>query len=128
MNPPIMRVYVVLLVLLGALVGFTTYWTVFDDTTLSQRIDNRRSLIETAGVRRGTIGSVDGQVLAKSVPQGSGAQTIYTRTYPTGSLFGHPVGYSFIQLGSSGVEESENDVLIGKKNEFSMLLDQIQGT
>jgi peptidoglycan glycosyltransferase len=128
MNGPILRVYVVLLLLFAALVGFTTYWTVFDADTLKAQLDNRRSLIETAGIRRGTIGSVDGEVLARSDPSGSGSQVIYERTYPTGSLFGHPVGYSFIQAGMSGIEKSENDILIGQKNEFATLLDQLQGT
>ena len=127
MNVPIMRVYGVVLLLFAALVGFTSYWAVFQSEELQEKPDNRRTLIEAQGIKRGTITSADGTVIAESIPEGRGQQKIYSRRYPTGELFGHPVGYSFIELGNSEIERSENAVLTGETNEFASLIDELQG-
>ncbi len=127
MNPPIFRVFATFLVLFAALVGFSSYWAVFDADELDERADNRRSLIETASIERGTIGSSDGTVIAVSEPQGSGTNKVYVRQYPTGALFGNPVGYSFIELANFGVEQYYNATLIGEGNEFATLLDELRG-
>jgi peptidoglycan glycosyltransferase len=126
-NAPIMRLYVLVLVLFAALVGFTSYWTIFRAEELQEKPENRRSLIEAQRIKRGTVTTADGTVIAESVPQGRGQQRIYTRQYPQGELFGHPLGYSFIELGNSEIERSENDVLTGESNEFATLLDELQG-
>jgi penicillin-binding protein A len=127
LNAPILRLYGLLLVMFATLVGFTTYWTIFDAEDLQEKPDNRRSLIEAQRIERGTITTVDGAVIAESVPQGRGSQRIYTRRYPQGELFGHPIGYSFIELGNSEVERAENDTLTGESNEFATLLEELQG-
>lgn len=127
MNEPIMRLYVLILALFVPLVGLTSYWAVFNAEELSSKPDNRRALIEAQGIRRGTITTVDGTVIAKSVAQGKGNQRIYSRRYPEGELFGHPVGYSFVELGNSGIELSENDALTGESAEFSAILDELRG-
>ncbi len=43
------------------------------------------------------------------------------------SLFGNPVGFSFVELERSGIELSENDLLSGDQNEFATLIDQLSG-
>ena len=48
------------------------------------------------------------------------------RRYPQGSLFGNPVGYSFVEVEQSGIESSENDLLIGEENEFASIIDQLR--
>ena len=45
MNTPIVRLYALILLLFAALVGFTSYWAVFDSTTLKNEPQNRRPLI-----------------------------------------------------------------------------------
>jgi penicillin-binding protein A len=125
-NAPILRLFVIVLALFGALVGFSSYWSVVDAEDLQQRSDNRRPLIEAQGVPRGTITTVDGTVTAESIGEGSGDQRVFTRRYPTGSLFGHPVGYAFVELGSSGIEQAENDLLTGQGNEFATLLEELE--
>lgn len=127
MNGPIFRIYVLILLLFGTLVFFTSKWTVFDAESLEQRNQNRRPLIESQQVPRGAISSSDGVLIAESKPQGGGNHPIYVREYPQGSLFGNPVGYSFVNLGQSGVELSENDLLSGNKNEFATIIDQLTG-
>ena len=49
------------------------------------------------------------------------------RRYPEGALFGHPIGYSFVDRGRSEFEQFHNDELVGKKSEFSSILDELQG-
>ena len=127
MNSSIVRLYVLVLALFITVVGFTSYWAIFDADELRGRSDNRRSLIEAQKIPRGTITTVDGTEVAVSVPQGSGNQRIFVREYPQGELFGHPVGYSFIEFGSTEIERSENDALIGRDNEFVSILEQLEG-
>jgi peptidoglycan glycosyltransferase len=127
MNAPIVRLYVLVLALFATVVGFTSYWAIFDADELRERPDNRRSLIEAQKVPRGTITSADGTEIAVSQPQGSGNEKIFTRNYPQGELFGHPVGYSFVEFGSNEIERSENDILIGRDNEFTSIIEQLEG-
>ena len=62
-------------------------------------------------------------MIARSRKTGGG---LYERTYPGGELFGHPVGYDFIDRGRTGVESSLNDVLTGEQNEFASIIDEIE--
>jgi len=127
MNGSIVRLYVLVLALFATVVGFTSYWTIFDAEELEEKQDNRRSLIEAQKIPRGTITTVDGTEVAISVPTGSGNQRIFVREYPQGELFGHPVGYSFVEQGNSEIELSENDVLVGRDNEFVSIIEQLEG-
>jgi penicillin-binding protein A len=125
MNAPIFRIYVLILLLFGVLVFFTSKWTVFDADSLQARTENHRPLIESQQVPRGSITSSDGVLIAESKPEGGGNHPIYVRDYPQGSLFGNPVGYSFVNATQSGIERSENDLLSGNKNEFATIIDQL---
>ena len=127
MNPPIVRLYGVLLLLFAAVVGFTSYWAVFDSQSLKDNPQNRRPLIIEQTIKRGVIKTSDGVTVAQSFPQGGGKHPIYVRRYPQGSVFANPVGYSFVQVGQSGIERSENGVLAGERNEFTSIVDQIRG-
>jgi peptidoglycan glycosyltransferase len=127
MNTPIARLYAFILLLFAALVGFTSYWAVFDSTTLKDETANRRPLIEEQQVKRGFIKTSDGVTVAESHPVGGGAHPVYVRSYPQGSLYGNPVGYSFVNTGQVGIENSENAVLAGERNEFTSILDQVRG-
>jgi peptidoglycan glycosyltransferase len=127
MNGPIVRLYGLMLVLFAALVGFTSYWAVFDSSSLKANSANRRPLIQEQQVKRGFIKTSDGVTLAESHPVGGGAHPVYVRDYPQGSLYGNPVGYSFVNTGQTGIERSENPVLAGERNEFTSILDQLRG-
>jgi peptidoglycan glycosyltransferase len=128
MNAPMVRVYAFLLLLLALLAWKTSQWAVFDAQALKDNSANHRPLIETQTIHRGEIKTADGTVVAESSPQGGGAHPIYVRHYPTGSLFGNPVGWSFINTLQTGIEKTENDALVGDQNEFSTILDQLRGT
>ncbi len=125
MNRQIIRVYGLVLVLFALLVYFTSKWAVFDANALQDRDQNRRPLIEEQQVPRGSITSADGELIAESKPEGGGAHPVYVRDYPTGSLFGNPVGYNFVTAGRTEIEQSENDLLSGEKNEFASIIDQL---
>jgi peptidoglycan glycosyltransferase len=71
-NSPIVRLYGLILVLFAALVGFTSYWAVFDSNNLKDNPQNRRPLIVEQTVKRGTIKTADGVTIAESSPVGGG--------------------------------------------------------
>jgi penicillin-binding protein A len=126
MNAPIVRLYGLLLLLFAALIGFTSYWAVFDSSNLKDNSQNRRPLIVEQTVKRGTIKTSDGVTIAESSPVGGGKNPVYVRNYPQGSLFGNPVGYNFIQAGRTGIERAENGFLAGERNEFTSIIDQLR--
>jgi peptidoglycan glycosyltransferase len=124
-NQPIIRIYVLILLLFTTLVYFTSKWAVFDADELEGKTANRRPLIEQQQIPRGSITTSDGVLIAESKPEGGGKRPVYVRHYPQGSLFGNPVGYSFVNVQQTGVERSENDLLTGEENEFATIIDEI---
>jgi penicillin-binding protein A len=126
-NAPITKLYALILVLFAALIGFTSYWAVFDSNTLKAEPQNRRPLIMEQTVKRGFIKTADGVTIAESHPEGGGSHPVYVRDYPQGSTYGNPVGYSFVQVGQTGIERSENAALTGERNEFTSILDELRG-
>ncbi|HEX3562482.1 MAG TPA: penicillin-binding protein 2 [Solirubrobacterales bacterium] len=127
MNRQIVKLFGVILVLYALLFGFTSYWSVFDSSSLKANTANRRPLLEEQRIHRGSILADDGSVIARSTPQGKGNNKIYVRHYPLGSLFGNPIGYSFVDRGRVGTELAHNDELVGNKTEFLSVLDELQG-
>ncbi|HVY96512.1 MAG TPA: penicillin-binding transpeptidase domain-containing protein [Solirubrobacterales bacterium] len=127
MNRQIVKLFAFIVVLFGVLVGFTSYWSVFDAKALKEKEANKRPLLEQQQIRRGRILAADGTVIAKSVAKGHGDSLRYVRRYPEGSLFGHPIGYSFVNYGDSEFEQYHNDQLVGEESEFGSILDEITG-
>jgi peptidoglycan glycosyltransferase len=126
-NPPIVRLFVAVLVLFALLVGFTSNWSVFDAEELEAKSENKRPLFEAQQIERGKIFTSDGKLIAESIKKGKGESFQYVRRYPMGSLFGNPVGYSFLTQGQTGLEQMEQNVLTGEDNEFTSIIDQIRG-
>ncbi|WP_419842442.1 penicillin-binding transpeptidase domain-containing protein [Candidatus Poriferisodalis sp.] len=80
---------------------------------------NTRAAAAALGSARGTINSIDGEILALSVRrQGTDSQLI--RTYPHGSLYAHIVGYLGPAAGSAGVERSYDNELSGTKTDIAV--------
>lgn len=127
MNRQIVKLFAFIVVLFGVLVGFTSYWSVFDAKALKEKETNRRPLLEQQQIPRGRILAADGTVIAKSFSEGHGANKRFTRHYPDGKLFGHPIGYSFIEQGQSEFEKFHNEELTGEESEFGSILDQLTG-
>src|SRR5882757_1330177 len=127
MNRQIVKLFSFIVVLFAILVGFTSYWSVFDAKALKEKEANKRPLLEQQQIRRGRILAADGTVIAKSIAKGTGANLRYVRRYPGGALYGHPIGYSFVRYGDSEFEQFHNPELIGENSEFGSILDQLLG-
>ncbi len=127
MNTQIVKLFGVVLVLYALLLGFTSYWSIFDASSLNANRHNKRELLVDEQIDRGDIKADDGTVIAHSTPVGRGDNRVYVRHYPLGELFGNPIGYSFVQRGRVQFELSHNDELVGNKTEFLSILDQLQG-
>ncbi len=127
MNRQIVKLFAFIVVLFGVLVGFTSYWSVFDAKALKEEEANKRPLLEQQQIRRGRILAADGTVLAKSIAKGKGDSLRFVRRYPEGALYGHPIGYSFVRYGDTEFEQFHNDQLVGEESEFSSILDELRG-
>ena len=127
MNRQIVKLFAFIVVLFGVLVGFTSYWSVFHAEALKEKEANKRPLFEQQQIRRGRILTADGVVIAKSVKKGKGDSMRFVRRYPEGSLFGHPIGYSFIEEGQSEFEQFHNEELVGEESEIASIADELLG-
>ena len=127
MNRQIAHLFAVVALLFTLLVVATSWSTVFGAEGLEENPKNRRDLIRDSRIPRGIIYASDGRtVLARNVRRGNRDNRFFTRTYPTGPLFSHAVGYSYIQFGQVGLERFRNDPLTGKEDEFESVLSELE--
>ncbi|HEX5610056.1 MAG TPA: penicillin-binding protein 2 [Solirubrobacterales bacterium] len=127
MNRQIVKLFAFIVALFAVLIGFTSYWSVFDAKALKEKNANKRPLLEQQQIRRGRILAADGTVIAKSVAKGKGDARRFVRRYPEGALYGHPIGYSFVRYGDTAFEQFHNDQLVGEESEFASILDELTG-
>ncbi len=127
MNAQIIKLFIFITFCFAALVGFTSYWSVFDAQNLKEQSVNKRPFFEAQQIKRGKILAADGSVIAESKPVGQGASRQFVREYPNGPLWGHPIGYNFAQFGNAEFEKFHNSELIGENSEFTTILDEIRG-
>ena len=127
MNREITQLFGLVVVLFALLVGFTSWWSVFQADSLEQNTANRRPLLEQQRIPRGLILARDGTRLAQSRGSGRGQNRRFTRRYPQAELFAHAVGYSFVDRGSAGLEQSRNSELAGLDDEFSSIVEALLG-
>jgi peptidoglycan glycosyltransferase len=126
MNRQIVRLFGLIVVLFILLIVWTTRWTVIDASALNENPLNSRTLIAQLRVDRGRILADNDEVLARSVRESGG---VYSRTYPTGSLFSLPVGYADIAYGeSAGLERSRDRELRGIQTGLSSVFGPLGGT
>jgi len=126
-NRPIIHLFALFTLLFTVLVMFTSRWSVLEAQSLTDNTANRRPLLEQQKIPRGLIYARDGRVLATNQRLGSHQTRRYVRRYPTGALFSHAVGYSFIERGRAGLEQSENNLLTGTGSEFATLVQELRG-
>jgi penicillin-binding protein A len=89
--------------------GSMVWWQVIEAPALAARADNPEVIAARRGLLRGTIYDATGQVLASSqVIDG-----ISRRTY-TDPAFTHVIGYASFRFGSTGIERSFEDLLVGQ--------------
>ncbi len=120
MSGPIVRLFGVVVLLFALLVVFTSRWTVFQASSLNNNPLNVRTLLDELQIKRGRILASDGKtVLARSVPAPGHT---WSRTYPTGTLFSQPVGFSLAAVGrSAGLEQSAGSDLRGVQTGLSSI-------
>jgi peptidoglycan glycosyltransferase len=124
MNTPIVRLFVLVIVLFAVLVGFTSRWAVFEAEALRDNPNNRRILFEEQRIKRGIIRAADGTVLAANRKL---SQERYERRYPTGELFAQSVGFTSLDRGRTGLEDYYNDPLTGRRNDAIGALERLLG-
>lgn len=127
MNTPIRRMFGVFVIMFAALLGATAWWTVVraDKLNTGYASENRRALLRGIKIRRGDIRAADGLLIAHSHKD---AQGVYSRHYPAGELFGHPVGYSYTSTGQTELEAFYNQELSGGAGTTASLLTQLVGS
>ena len=126
MNAPILKLFVLVLVLFAALAGMTSYNSVINAEEYRDNALNKRPQIKQAQIKRGVIRARDGSVLARSVKNEDG---LYERRYaPEARRFAHVLGYDFaLTIGRAGLERSRNDALVGEKDEITSLVEDLSG-
>ncbi|MEO8266232.1 MAG: penicillin-binding transpeptidase domain-containing protein [Ilumatobacteraceae bacterium] len=113
MNKQIRRLAIALLACYLALFVQLNVLAVGRQQELNADPRNNRQTERDFNRPRGTIVAADGTVLARSVPTPRGDQFRYQREYPTGDLFGNVTGYYTFSFGSTQIERTQNDVLMG---------------
>ena len=124
MNPPVTRLFVLVLVLFALLVAFTSRWTVFEAEALRDNDNNRRGLLAEQLIKRGVIRADNGALLAGNTAL---PEERFGRRYPAGPLFAHAVGCTSIERGRSGLEDFYNDPLTGRRTDAIGALDSLLG-
>ena len=132
MNGQITRIAVASIVLLAALIVGTTYWQTWAAAGLADRQDNALMRVAEFTVDRGKIYAADGKfLLATNISKKVSGQTFFFRTYPSGNLATHVVGYSTQSRSRAGLERSENDYLTGANGSLTSItqreLDKLGG-
>ena len=113
MNRQIRKLVAGLLVLYIALFAALNVTQVARRDALEADPRNNRTTIRDFNKPRGNIVTADGVVIAQSVPAQGGDQYKYQRVYPTGDLFSNVSGYYTFGFGSTQVERTQSDVLLG---------------
>jgi peptidoglycan glycosyltransferase len=120
MNRAIRRVGIAITVLMLILVAQLTYLTIVDANNLKRNPHNVRALLANANRARGAIVTADGTVVAQSRRVSDGTVFKYLREYPTKDLFAQTVGYQSFVFGSTGIENTYNNALLGRENRINL--------
>ncbi len=114
MNGPIRRLAVGLFVTFGALLLSVTWLQVVRADELKLDPRNPRPALTARGKERGVIVTVDGTVVAQSIPEDDGRD--FVREYPESETFAHVVGYSSFLVGESGLEAAYSTQLRSRRD------------
>ncbi len=113
MNSQIKKLAAALLVLYVILFVQLNVLQVGRKEALDSHPNNNRQTIRDFNRPRGAIVTADGVVVARNIPTPGGGQYRYQREYPTGDLFTNVTGYFTYNFGSTQLEKTMNDVLLG---------------
>ena len=113
MNKQIRKLAAGLLVLYLALFVALNVVQVGKKAELDANPQNNRQTIRDFNRMRGPIITADGVVVARSVPTVGDTRYKYQREYPTGDLFSNITGYYTYSFGSTQLEKTKGEVLLG---------------
>ncbi len=114
MNAPLRRAGVVILVLFALLFVNLNWVQAYKANDYRTSKYNARVQLTEYQQQRGAILDANGVVIANSVPTTGSLK--YLRSYPLGAMFEPIVGYRPVNLGSTGIEQSEEAYLSGNAN------------
>ncbi|MDO8362619.1 MAG: penicillin-binding transpeptidase domain-containing protein [Actinomycetota bacterium] len=113
MNKQIRKLVAGLLVLYIGLFAMLNVAQLVRKDALNANPLNNRQTIRDFNRMRGPIVTADGVVVARSVPTIGDDQFKYQREYPTGDLFSNVSGYYTYSFGSTQLEKTQGQVLMG---------------
>ncbi|WP_117213396.1 penicillin-binding transpeptidase domain-containing protein [Allorhizocola rhizosphaerae] len=118
MNAPLRRVGVVVLVLFAMLFINLNWVQAYKADEYRTSPYNRRVMLDEYKRQRGVIMLAGGLQLA--VSSATDDELKYLRGYPeqTAQQYAHIVGYKPVNIGASGIEQSENDFLAGTSDKL----------
>ncbi|HEV3212274.1 MAG TPA: penicillin-binding transpeptidase domain-containing protein [Acidimicrobiales bacterium] len=102
---------VIIVLLFGLVLGQAWFIQVHRASALNHSTRNPTNLLAGRLYPRGEILSVNGTVLARSIPTGD-ASSPWRRSYPLGALTSDVVGYSSVKYGTGGIEYEYDGNLI----------------
>ncbi len=115
MNGPVRRLSIGLFAGFFALLLAVTWIQVIHADVLKADPRNSRPALSERGKERGLIVTIDGTVVAQSVPDPEDPRS-FIRQYPEGEPFAHVVGYNSFLVGSSGMENAYADELRSRRD------------
>lgn len=115
MNAPLRRVGVVVMVLFGLLFANLNWVQAYKADEYRTSDYNGRVQVAEYDRKRGNI-EAGGTALAST--EDTGGRLKYLRTYPSGDLYAHVLGYKPVNLGATGIERTENDFLAGTSDQL----------
>ncbi len=91
---------------------------------LSKDTRNNRTVVRDFSSARGNIQTVDGVVIANSVP--TEGEYKFVRQYPKPDLYAHTTGFFSFTYGNEGLEKQYNDALTGRTFAITSLDDLLK--
>ena len=121
MDKQIRRVGIGFVLLFALLFAQLAYVQVVEaDRIANDPANAARQIIAEYKIKRGTILTREGVVLAQSVQAAEGSALRFDRQYPQGPLYGHITGYYSRIFGRSGLEAAMGDELSGEAPELAV--------
>ena len=131
MNAHLRRSFYLFVAGFVGLVCMLAYWQVYARESLANNPENGLQTQRSIETPRGLIFAGDEEtVLARSVEQGSGSNTVYDRVYPGGEVFSNVVGYWSTKYGATGIEIALNSYLsnvAGEPETLDDVINQVSG-
>ncbi len=117
MNAPLRRVGVVVLVLFALLFVNLNWVQAYKADEYRTSTYNRRVMLDEYKRQRGVVMLVGGQPVV-AVSTATNDELKYLRTYPLKEQYAHLVGYKPVNIGATGIEQSENEFLSGTSDKL----------